>query len=95
MKIVPLSHRMVCEETKDQGGQTDSGIVIAAVNDENRQKIVRAKVISIGPKVKEVNEGDIVLLGEYQYIEVESGAKKLILADDRDVDAKIVDVEAS
>ena len=56
MNITPLGNRIVIERFEGSK-KTDSGIILKSSDEPDR-----AKVISIGPKVDEVEVGDIVLL---------------------------------
>jgi co-chaperonin GroES (HSP10) len=56
MNIKPLGNRIVVERVEGSK-QTDSGIILKSSNEPDK-----AKVISIGPDVNEVEVGDTVLL---------------------------------
>jgi co-chaperonin GroES (HSP10) len=56
MNITPLGNRIVIERLEGSK-KTESGIILKSSDEPDR-----AKVISIGPKVDEVEVGDIVLL---------------------------------
>jgi len=73
MNIKPLGNRIVIERVEGSK-QTESGIILKSSNEPDK-----AKVISIGPKVDEVEVGDVVLvnwnaavkLGDYYVITID------------------------
>jgi chaperonin GroES len=56
MNIKPLANRIVVERI-EASKQTDSGIILKSGDEPDK-----AKVLAIGPKVDEVEIGDVVLL---------------------------------
>jgi len=56
MNIKPLANRIVVERIEGSK-QTDSGIILKSADEPDK-----AKVLAIGPKVDEVEIGDVVLL---------------------------------
>jgi chaperonin GroES len=56
MNIKPLGNRIVIERVEGSK-QTESGIILKSSNEPDK-----AKVVSIGPKVDEVEVGDVILV---------------------------------
>lgn len=56
MNIKPLGNRIVIERLEGSK-QTESGIILKSSNEPDK-----AKVMAIGPKVDEVEVGDVILL---------------------------------
>lgn len=84
--LKPLSDRLICEKIDLQDQKTALGIYLPDTG--KTDKIVRAKVLRVGPDVKAINEGDTVIFGPYQYVEVTMpDGKKYFIGRELDIDA--------
>ena len=85
MKIHPLADRIVLEQL-EQEEQTKSGIILP---DSAQEKPKMAKVLAVGPDVKEVKEGDVVLYKSYGPDDVKVDDKDYMVAKEEDILATV------
>lgn len=85
MKIHPLADRIVLEQL-EQEEQTKSGIILP---DSAQEKPKMAKVLAVGPDVKEVKEGDVVLYKSYGPDDVKVDNKDYMVAKEEDILATV------
>lgn len=93
MSIKPLDDRVLIEPISDEdlpagkAGKTKSGIVLPDTAD--KEKPEQGKVIAIGPNVKEVKKGDIVLFNDYGPSKIKVNNKEYLVAKEEDILAKL------
>lgn len=85
MNIHPLADRIVLEQL-EQEEQTKSGIILP---DSAQEKPKMAKVLAVGPDVKEVKEGDVVLYKSYGPDDVKVDNKDYMVAKEEDILATV------
>lgn len=80
--IKPLDDRVLIEPISNEE-KTKSGIVIPDTAD--KEKPEQGKVVAIGPNVKGVKKGDIVLFTKYGPNEVKIKNKEYLIAKEEDI----------
>ena len=85
MKIQPLADRIVLEQIATEE-KTSSGIILP---DSAKEKPEQAKVIAIGPDVKGIKTGEVVLYTKYGPNEVKVDDKEYLIVKEEDVMAVI------
>lgn len=80
--IKPLDDRVLIEPMSNEQ-KTKSGIVLPDTAD--KEKPEQGKVIAIGPNVKGVKKGDIVLFTKYGPNEVKIKNKDYLIAKEEDI----------
>lgn len=81
-KLQPLGSRVIVKaEAKEE--KTSSGIVIP--DTASKEKPQQGKVIAIGPKQKQVKEGDIVIFKKYAPTEIKMGGEEFLILDREDI----------
>jgi chaperonin GroES len=85
MSLQPLADRIVLEQ-KESEEKTSSGIILP---DSAKEKPEQAKVIAIGPDVKGVKVGEVVLYTKYGPNEVKVDGNEYLIVKEEDVMAII------
>lgn len=85
MRIQPLADRIVLEQL-EQEEQTKSGIILP---DGAQEKPKKAKVLAIGPDVKEVKVGDMVFYKSYGPDDIKEDNKDYMVAKEEDILATV------
>lgn len=85
MSLQPLADRIVLEQVESEE-KTSSGIILP---DSAKEKPEQAKVIAVGPDVKELKTGDMVLYTKYGPNEVKVDGKEYLVVKEEDVMAII------
>lgn len=83
--IKPLADRVVAVREVAQS-KTASGLLLP---DTAKQKPVMAKVVSVGPDVKQVKKGDNILYNEYSPTEIKIDGVDYLIVKEEDVLATI------
>jgi len=83
--IKPLGDRVVVRPLTDQeaGTVSVSGIIIP--DSAKKEKPEQGRVMAIGPKVKEVKKGDLVLFTQYAPNEIKVDGKELLVIKEEDI----------
>ena len=81
MKIIPLADRVLLKEEKAES-TTKSGIILP---DSAKEKPQAAVVVSVGPDVDQVKEGDKVIYTEYAGTEVKYQEEEYTIVDQKDI----------
>lgn len=81
MSLQPLADRIVLEQVESEE-KTSSGIILP---DSAKEKPEQAKVVAVGPDVKELKTGDMVLYTKYDPNEVKVGGKEYLVVKEEDV----------
>lgn len=89
-KLTPLGHRIVAKQVEKQE-KTASGILIAK---EAQEAPEMAEVVAVGPTVKDIKVGDIVIYKTYNSPIKVDGEEFLVLAVDSEELEKEGDVLA-
>lgn len=82
MAIKPLEDRVLIEPIS-QEEKTKSGIVLPDTAD--KEKPEQGRVVAVGPKVKGLKKGDIVLFTKYGPSEIEIKDKEYLIAKEEDI----------
>jgi len=85
MSLQPLADRIVLEQIESEE-KTSSGIILP---DSAKEKPEQAKVIAIGPDVKGVKVGEVVLYTKYGPNEAKVDGKEYLIVKEEDVMAII------
>lgn len=89
-KLRPLGERILCAPIEEEEKVTSSGLLIAKTSNVDPKKAkevyIRAEVIAVGPKVKDVKVGDLIALLDFQYTTVEYDFKDYIICTEWDID---------
>lgn len=85
MNLQPLTDRVVLEQIESEE-KTSSGIILP---DSAKEKPEQAKVVAIGPDVKGIKTGEIVLYTKYGPNEVKVEGKEYLIVKEEDVMAVI------
>lgn len=85
MNLQPLTDRVVLEQIESEE-KTSSGIILP---DSAKEKPEQAKVVAIGPDVKGIKVGEIVLYTKYGPNEVKVDGKEYLIVKEEDVMAVI------
>lgn len=80
----PLNDKIIVEP-EEVPSKTVSGIILPEVN---KDKFIRAKVLSVGPKVEDIHVGDTVLYDRHAGFEIESEG---VMIRELDVQVKIIE----
>ena len=81
MNLQPLADRIVLEQVESEE-KTSSGIILP---DSAKEKPEQAKVVAVGPSVKELKTGDMVLYTKYGPNEVKVDGKEYLVVKEEDV----------
>lgn len=81
MSLQPLADRIVLEQV-ESGEKTSSGIILP---DSAKEKPEQAKVVAVGPDVKELKTGDMVLYTKYGPNEVKVDGQEYLVVKEEDV----------
>lgn len=81
MSLQPLADRIVLEQVESEE-KTSSGIILP---DSAKEKPEQAKVVAVGPDVKELKTGDLVLYTKYGPNEVKVDGKEYLVVKEEDV----------
>ena len=81
MSLQPLADRIVLEQVESEE-KTSSGIILP---DSAKEKPEQAKVVAVGPDVKELKTGDMVLYTKYGPNEVKVDGKEYLVVKEEDV----------
>lgn len=88
-KITPLGDRVVVEfDKKAEETTTSSGFIVASKEKNDRPK--SGKVVSVGPDVKDVSIGDIIIFKEFIPTEFKHEENEYLILSQEDILAKIV-----
>lgn len=85
MNLQPLADRIVLEQVESEE-KTSSGIILP---DSAKEKPEQAKVVAVGPDVKELKTGDMVLYTKYGPNEVKVDGNEYLIVKEEDVMAII------
>ncbi len=85
VNIKPLADRVVAEPVEAES-KTASGLYLPG-NAQEKPKV--AKVVAVGPAVKDVKVGDKVIYGGYSNTEVKVDGKKYLIIKEEDVLATV------
>ncbi|MDQ5943296.1 MAG: chaperonin GroES [Patescibacteria group bacterium] len=85
MSLQPLADRIVLEQIESEE-KTSSGIILP---DSAKEKPEQAKVIAIGPDVKGIKVGEVVLYTKYGPNEVKVDGNEYLIVKEEDVMAII------
>lgn len=82
MKIRPLRKQVIVKPiTKEE--KTKTGIILP--DTAEKEKPEQGMVMAIGPKVKEVKKGDLVLFTQYSPNEIKVDGKELLVIKEEDI----------
>jgi len=82
MKIRPLRKQVIVKPiTKEE--KTKTGIILP--DTAEKEKPEQGRVMAIGPKVKEVKKGDLVLFTQYAPNEIKVDGKELLVIKEEDI----------
>ena len=82
MKIRPLRKQVIVKPiTKEE--KTKTGIILP--DTAEKEKPEQGRVMAIGPKVKEVKRGDLVLFTQYAPSEIKVDGKELLVIKEEDI----------
>jgi len=82
MKIKPLRKQVVVKPiTKEE--KTKTGIILP--DTAEKEKPEQGRVMAVGPKVKEVKKGDLVLFTQYAPNEIKVDGKELLVIKEEDI----------
>ncbi len=81
MSLQPLADRIVLEQVESEE-KTSSGIILP---DSAKEKPEQAKVVAVGPDVKELKTGDMVLYTKYGPNEVKVDGQEYLVVKEEDV----------
>ncbi|MFH1392565.1 MAG: co-chaperone GroES [bacterium] len=82
MKIRPLRKQVIIKPiTKEE--KTKTGIILP--DTAEKEKPEQGRVMAIGPKVKEVKKGDLVLFTQYAPNEIKVDGKELLVIKEEDI----------
>ena len=81
MSLQPLADRIVLEQIESEE-KTSSGKILP---DSAKEKPEQAKVVAVGPDVKELKTGDLVLYTKYGPNEVKVDGKEYLVVKEEDV----------
>jgi len=82
MKIRPLRKQVIVKPiTKEE--KTKTGIILP--DTAEKEKPEQGRVMAIGPKVKEVKRGDLVLFTQYAPNEIKVDGKELLVIKEEDI----------
>lgn len=85
MSLQPLADRIVLEQVESEE-KTSSGIILP---DSAKEKPEQAKVVAVGPDVKGLKTGDMVLYTKYGPNEVKVDGNEYLIVKEEDVMAII------
>jgi len=82
MKIRPLRKQVIVKPiTREE--KTKTGIILP--DTAEKEKPEQGRVMAIGPKVKEVKKGDLVLFTQYAPNEIKVDGKELLVIKEEDI----------
>jgi chaperonin GroES len=88
-KITPLGDRVVVEsDKKAEETTTSSGFIVASKEKNDRPK--SGKIIAIGPDVKDIAIGDMIIFKEFIPTEFKHEDNEYLILSQDDILAKIV-----
>lgn len=85
MNIQPLADRVVLQQVESEE-TTASGIILP---DSAKEKPEQGRVTAVGPDVKDIKEGDIVLYKSYGPDTVKVGDQEYLIAKEEDILATV------
>ena len=83
----PLADRVVLEQIEAQEA-TASGIILP---DSAKQRPLKGKVMAVGPSVKDVKVGDLVLYGKYAHQPFKDTGVEYIVINEPDIIAIVTE----
>lgn len=87
--IKPLTDRIICKLIEAEK-QTSGGIILPGSKKETN-KTKQFEILSVGPEVVQFKPGQKIILGSYQYLEVELGNDTLYITREHEIEALIED----
>lgn len=86
-KLKPLGNNLLLDINEDKAEQkTSSGIIIP---ESAKKKPTYLKVLGVGPEVKEVSEGDLILVDKFSGQEIEFEENKYLFIPEEKAFGKI------